>query len=77
MFRLPFLKEKMSDETVFAQIVLESISQLGYLMRVSNASVQSALADTIISIYCNPPAKIEHLEVVADKMIFATRADRA
>uniref|UniRef100_H2YW05 Cilia- and flagella-associated protein 69 ARM repeats domain-containing protein n=1 Tax=Ciona savignyi TaxID=51511 RepID=H2YW05_CIOSA len=33
---LPYLTEKMSDETSYSQIVIESVSQMGYLMRVPN-----------------------------------------
>lgn len=63
VFRLPFLKEKMSDETVYAQIAIESISQLGYLMRVSNLQIRSALVDAIVSFYCNEPNLGDLLEV--------------
>jgi len=53
----------MSDETVFAQIAIESISQLGYLMRVSHPRVRSALVDALVSFYCTPPNLADHLEV--------------
>lgn len=53
----------MSDETVFSQIVVESIAQMGYLMRVPSAKVRSSLADAIISLYCKPPEITEVLEV--------------
>nr|XP_002126046.2 cilia- and flagella-associated protein 69 isoform X2 [Ciona intestinalis]XP_018667628.1 cilia- and flagella-associated protein 69 isoform X2 [Ciona intestinalis] len=52
---LSYLTEKMSDESAYSQIVIESVSQMGYLMRVPNSSVRSALADALISLYCNPP----------------------
>ena len=61
--RLPFLKQKMSDETVYAQIAIESISQLGYLMRVSDPQVRSALVDAIVSFYCEEPELGDFLEV--------------
>ncbi|XP_071812719.1 cilia- and flagella-associated protein 69-like [Apostichopus japonicus] len=53
---LPFLKEKSSDETVYSQIVVESISQLGYLMRVPNRDIKLELANTILSIYTQKPS---------------------
>lgn len=53
---LPFLKEKSSDETVYSQIVTESISQLGYLMRVPNREIRLELANTILSIYIRKPS---------------------
>ncbi|PIK43058.1 putative cilia- and flagella-associated protein 69 [Apostichopus japonicus] len=53
---LPFLKEKSSDETVYSQIVVESISQLGYLMRVPNRDIKLELANTILNIYTQKPS---------------------
>ncbi|XP_070566690.1 cilia- and flagella-associated protein 69-like [Ptychodera flava] len=48
---LPFLKEKSSDETAYAQIAMESISQLGYLMRVPSDKVRSQICKSLISFY--------------------------
>ncbi|XP_077978018.1 cilia- and flagella-associated protein 69-like [Glandiceps talaboti] len=48
---LPFLKEKSSDETAYAQIAVESISQLGYLMRVPCEEVRSQICKSLISFY--------------------------
>jgi len=53
--RLPFLKEKTSDETAFEQIAVESLSQLGYLMRVPSPEVRSQICRTILSLYCEKP----------------------
>ena len=54
----------MSDETIYAQIAIESVSQLGYLMRVSNSTIRTALVDALISFYCNPPVLGDYLEVI-------------
>uniref|UniRef100_A0A6Q2XL57 Cilia- and flagella-associated protein 69 ARM repeats domain-containing protein n=1 Tax=Esox lucius TaxID=8010 RepID=A0A6Q2XL57_ESOLU len=51
LFRLPFLKEKTSDEVNYAQSVKESISQLGFLMRVPDAEVRNQICHSIISFY--------------------------
>ncbi|XP_071803414.1 cilia- and flagella-associated protein 69-like [Asterias amurensis] len=50
---LPFLKEKTSDGTAYTQIVVESISQLGYLMRVPSKEIRLQLASSLLSIFCN------------------------
>ncbi|KAI8483595.1 Cilia and flagella associated protein 69 [Branchiostoma belcheri] len=49
----PFLKEKTSDETAYAQIVVESISQMGYLMRVPNNKIRVQLCQSLVSFYCD------------------------
>lgn len=51
--RLPFFKEKTSDETVYQQIAVESLSQLGYLMRVPCREVRHQICQTIVSLYCD------------------------
>ncbi|XP_022085503.1 cilia- and flagella-associated protein 69-like [Acanthaster planci] len=56
---LPFLKEKTSDGTAYAQIVVESISQLGYLMRVPSKEVRLQLASTLLNIFSNELPKQE------------------
>ncbi|KAJ1100804.1 hypothetical protein NDU88_005879 [Pleurodeles waltl] len=48
---LPFLKAKSSDEIKYAQVVSESISQLGYLMRVPSSQVRMQICATIIRFY--------------------------
>ncbi|XP_039593272.1 cilia- and flagella-associated protein 69-like [Polypterus senegalus] len=58
---LPFLKEKSSDEMNYAQIVTESISQLGYLMRVPSDQVRLQICDTIIAFY-NPKTPKQQVE---------------
>lgn len=52
--RCPFLKEKASDEMNYASVVTDSLSQMGYLMRVSNAEVQEQICSSIISLYISP-----------------------
>ncbi|XP_072364716.1 cilia- and flagella-associated protein 69-like isoform X1 [Scyliorhinus torazame] len=59
---LPFLKEKASDESNFAQVVSESISQMGYLLRVPSAKVRLQLCDSIIRLYSKEPPKQEFEE---------------
>lgn len=56
---LPFLKEKSSDELVYEQIVIESVSQLGYLMRVSSSEVRKQICDTLLAFYTETPADQE------------------
>jgi len=51
IFRLPLLKEKVSDEIIYSQIMVESISQLGYLMRVPHNEVRKVLTDTLSKLY--------------------------
>ncbi|XP_072017652.1 cilia- and flagella-associated protein 69-like isoform X2 [Amphiura filiformis] len=55
----PFLKEKSSDEVAYSQIVVESISQLGYLMRVPSREVRLQLAKTLLSLYNRTQKKQE------------------
>ncbi|XP_006636196.2 cilia- and flagella-associated protein 69 [Lepisosteus oculatus] len=58
---LPFLKEKSTDETNYAQIVKESISQMGYMMRVPIVEVRLQICASIISFY-NPKMPKDHVE---------------
>ncbi|KAL0961948.1 hypothetical protein UPYG_G00333780 [Umbra pygmaea] len=57
IFRLPFLKEKASDELTYEQTVKESLSQLGLLMRVPHTDVRNQICDSIISFYCSVTSK--------------------
>ncbi|XP_041039883.1 cilia- and flagella-associated protein 69-like [Carcharodon carcharias] len=59
---LPFLKEKSSDESNFAQVVSESISQMGYLLRVPSAEVRLQICDSIMRLYSKEPPKQEFEE---------------
>ncbi|XP_050388470.1 cilia- and flagella-associated protein 69 [Patella vulgata] len=54
---LPYLKEKTSDEIVYEQIVIESISQLGYLMRVPSNNVRKTICQTLMSFYSEEQTK--------------------
>ncbi|XP_067855032.1 cilia- and flagella-associated protein 69-like isoform X1 [Heptranchias perlo] len=56
---LPFLKEKSSDEYNFAQVVSESISQMGYLLRVPSTDVRLQICDSIMRLYCKEPPRHE------------------
>ncbi|MCJ8735662.1 hypothetical protein PDJAM_G00249940 [Pangasius djambal] len=56
--RLPFLKEKASDEMNYVGVVTDSLSQMGYLMRVSDAMIQEQICASIISLYS--PDKGKH-----------------
>lgn len=58
---LPFLKERSSEETTFVQIVTESISQMGFLMRVPSNQVRIQICDSIISFY-KPKTSKQHVE---------------
>ncbi|XP_013410709.1 cilia- and flagella-associated protein 69 [Lingula anatina] len=53
--RLPFLKEKTSDETSYERIAIESVSQLGYLMRVPSNDIRKKICAALISFYCETP----------------------
>ncbi|XP_034616290.1 cilia- and flagella-associated protein 69 isoform X2 [Trachemys scripta elegans] len=55
---LPFLKKKLSDEVNYTPVTLESIAQLGYLMRVPSSQVRIQICKCIISFYHpEPPNK--------------------
>ncbi|XP_061679212.1 cilia- and flagella-associated protein 69-like isoform X2 [Syngnathoides biaculeatus] len=56
--RLPFLKEKTSDELHYAEDVKRLLSRLGYLMRVSAGEVRRHVVESVKSYYsCSPPGK--------------------
>ncbi|XP_062844662.1 cilia- and flagella-associated protein 69-like [Trichomycterus rosablanca] len=58
--RLPFLKEKTSDEVKHAKVVTDSLSQMGYLMRLPNTKVREQICASIISLYT--PDKPKHYD---------------
>ncbi|XP_051247267.1 cilia- and flagella-associated protein 69-like isoform X2 [Dicentrarchus labrax] len=59
--RLPFLKEKTSDELKYAQDVVEFLSHLGCLMRVSDAEVRQQIVESVKSFYsCVTPKQLLH-----------------
>ncbi|XP_062266619.1 cilia- and flagella-associated protein 69-like isoform X1 [Platichthys flesus] len=58
--RFPFLKEKASDELNYAQDVIEFISHLGCLMRVSDAEVRQQIVETVKSFYNHVAPKHLH-----------------
>ncbi|BFZ02069.1 hypothetical protein BsWGS_05107 [Bradybaena similaris] len=45
---LSFLMEKASDELVYKQLVVESVSQLGYLMRIPSSDVRIQICNALI-----------------------------
>ncbi|XP_041665535.1 cilia- and flagella-associated protein 69-like isoform X2 [Cheilinus undulatus] len=49
--RLPFLKEKSSDELNYAKGVIDFLSHMGCLMRVSDAEVRQQIVETVKSFY--------------------------
>ncbi|XP_071378837.1 cilia- and flagella-associated protein 69-like [Centroberyx affinis] len=49
--RLPFLKEKTSDEQTYAQDAKDFISHMGCLMRVSSPEVRLQICDSVQSFY--------------------------
>jgi len=57
----PFLKEKSSDEMAYEQIAVESIAQLGYLMRVPCNEIRIQICDTLTDFYSKKPPK-QHLQ---------------
>ncbi|XP_061753182.1 cilia- and flagella-associated protein 69-like [Nerophis ophidion] len=59
--RLPFLKERVSDELIYAQDVKEFLSHMGYLMRVPDAEVRHRVVESVKSFYtCAAPSKQTH-----------------
>ncbi|XP_035286559.1 cilia- and flagella-associated protein 69-like isoform X2 [Anguilla anguilla] len=48
---LPLLKEKSSDEMHYAQVVRESLSQMGYLMRVPSTDVRLQICASVASFF--------------------------
>ncbi|KAI4889474.1 hypothetical protein NFI96_015244 [Prochilodus magdalenae] len=55
--RIPFLKEKASDEANYASVLTDSLSQMGYLMRVSDSKVREQICASIISLYSSDRSK--------------------
>ncbi|XP_019729647.1 cilia- and flagella-associated protein 69 isoform X1 [Hippocampus comes] len=56
--RLPFLKEKVSDELNYAEDVKQFLSRIGYLMRVSDGEVRRQVVESVKSYYsCSAPSK--------------------
>ncbi|XP_028453342.1 cilia- and flagella-associated protein 69 isoform X1 [Perca flavescens] len=57
--RLPFLKEKASDELNYAQDVIEFLSDMGCLMRVPDAEVRQHIVESVKSFYsCVAPKQL-------------------
>ncbi|KAL7381185.1 hypothetical protein ABVT39_001708 [Epinephelus coioides] len=57
--RLPFLKEKVSDEQNYTQDVIEFLSNLGCLMRMSDAEVRQHVVQCVSSFYsCVAPKQL-------------------
>ncbi|XP_050924330.1 cilia- and flagella-associated protein 69 [Lates calcarifer] len=55
--RLPFLKERASDELNYAQDVIEFLSHMGCLMRVSDAEVRQQIVESVKSFYSDVAPK--------------------
>ncbi|XP_071355302.1 cilia- and flagella-associated protein 69-like isoform X2 [Trachinotus anak] len=55
--RLPFLKERASDEVTYAQDVIEFLSHMGCLMRVSDAEVKQQIVESVKSFYSHVAPK--------------------
>ncbi|KAM8839890.1 cilia- and flagella-associated protein 69 isoform 2-T2 [Spinachia spinachia] len=57
--RLPFLKEKTSDELSYAQDVVEFLSHMGCLMRMSDAEVRQQTLESVKCFYsCVAPKQL-------------------
>ncbi|XP_040909556.1 cilia- and flagella-associated protein 69-like [Toxotes jaculatrix] len=54
---LPFLKEKASDELNYAQDVIQFLSHMGCLMRVSDAEVRQQIVESVKSFYSHVAPK--------------------
>ncbi|XP_062615202.1 cilia- and flagella-associated protein 69-like [Saccostrea cucullata] len=70
---LPFLKEKSSDELVFEQIVTESVSQLGYLMRVPSRDIRRQICDTLVAFYSEKPTNQDVQKLQATSLSYNKR----
>lgn len=66
---MPFLMEKVSDEVTYEQIVVESLSQMGYLMRVPNTLVRFVLTEAVNDIY-NVPSN--QSSTIKEQVIFSS-----
>ncbi|XP_077447324.1 cilia- and flagella-associated protein 69 isoform X2 [Stigmatopora argus] len=56
--RLPFLKEKMSDEVHYAEDVRRFLSRMGYLMTVPDSQVRRQVVVSVKSFYsCSAPSQ--------------------
>ncbi|KAM9842992.1 cilia- and flagella-associated protein 69-like [Aulostomus maculatus] len=62
--RLPFLKEKASDELNYAQDVIHFLSHVGRLVRLSDAVVRQQLLDSVESFfsYVTPKQQLDGLQ---------------
>ncbi|KAM9776103.1 cilia- and flagella-associated protein 69 isoform 2-T2 [Syngnathus typhle] len=49
--RLPFLKERVSDELNYAEDVKQFLSRIGYLMKVSDSEVRRHVVESVKSFY--------------------------
>ncbi|XP_072910673.1 cilia- and flagella-associated protein 69-like isoform X2 [Hemitrygon akajei] len=56
---LPFLKAKSTDESNFAQVVSESISQMGYLLRIPNREIRMQICNSIMNLFCTESPRKE------------------
>uniref|UniRef100_A0A3P8VHQ8 Cilia- and flagella-associated protein 69 ARM repeats domain-containing protein n=1 Tax=Cynoglossus semilaevis TaxID=244447 RepID=A0A3P8VHQ8_CYNSE len=56
--RLPFLKERTSDELNYAQEGIDFISNLGCLMRVPEAEIRQQILESVISLYSSVDEQI-------------------
>ncbi|XP_026156375.1 cilia- and flagella-associated protein 69 isoform X2 [Mastacembelus armatus] len=65
--RLPFLKEKTSDELNYARDVIEFLSHMGCLMRVPDAEVRQQIVECVKSFYNSvvPQQLIEGLQATS------------
>ncbi|XP_051872151.1 cilia- and flagella-associated protein 69-like [Pristis pectinata] len=80
---LPFLKEKSTDESNFAQVVSESISQMGYLLRIPNKEIRLQICDSIMNLFCEesprrgvegffPTSKTYNMEMIEESGVVET-----
>ncbi|KAK2187769.1 hypothetical protein NP493_155g04048 [Ridgeia piscesae] len=67
---LPFFQQKSSDEVAFEQIARESVSQLGYLMRVPNSHVRTQICETLIDFYSGPKHTVSLNELKATTLAY-------
>ncbi|XP_056597112.1 cilia- and flagella-associated protein 69-like isoform X2 [Triplophysa dalaica] len=52
----PFLKEKTSDEINYASVVMDCLSQMGYLMRVPVPEIRRQICSSVMALYsCDKP----------------------
>ncbi|XP_032242668.2 cilia- and flagella-associated protein 69 isoform X2 [Nematostella vectensis] len=49
----PFLKEKSSDEALYAEAIISLLTEMGEAMKINNKTIQLELANALTRLYCS------------------------